>query len=119
VYFSTSAIFFCLFAEIALSLSIIKRGVLRKPPVIEKNPLTEKMIDYLEQGFTEDLSVSRIAETFSLSVSRVSHIFRIETGLSLKNYILHESIFHPQGISREVRIECPACRVSHFSRSSM
>lgn len=86
---------------IALFLSILKRGSLRKNTTARKNPLTEKIIDYLEQNFTEDLPLSGIAKIFSLSVSRISHLFKKETGLSLKNYILQRRIVEAKKLLAE------------------
>jgi len=112
-------------SEIALFLSMVKRGALRKHPAVEKNPLTEKIIDYLENNFARDIPVSEIAKAFSLSVSRISHIFKKETGLSLKNYMLQRRIVEAKKLLAEdcdmkvskISARLGFCNFSLFNRS--
>ena len=88
-------------SEIMLFLSITKRCASRKNTPVQRNPLTEKIIAHLEQNFTRDLSLSDIAEIFSLSASRISHIFKEETGLGLKRYIIQRRIVEAKKLLEE------------------
>ena len=87
--------------EVMLFLSIAERASVRKSICVRKNPLTEKIMDFMEQNFAQNLPVSEIAKTFSLSASRISHIFKQETGLSLKNYILQRRIVEAKKLLSE------------------
>ena len=87
--------------EVMLFLSIAERASVRKSAGVRKNPLTEKIIAFMERNFTQDLPVSEIAKTFSLSASRISHIFKQETGLSLKNYVLQRRIVEAKKLLSE------------------
>ena len=88
-------------SEIMLFLSITKRCASRKNTPVQQNPMTEKIIAHLEQNFTRDLSLSDIAEIFSLSASRISHIFKEETGLGLKRYIIQRRIVEAKKLLEE------------------
>ncbi len=89
------------YAEISLLLFMIKRCTSRKLLVGKQNPLIENITAYLEENFTKNLSLSDIAKTFFLSVSRVSHIFKEETGLSLKHYVMHRRIIEAKKFLEE------------------
>lgn len=112
-------------SEINLLLSLIKRGALRKDTPVIRDPLTEKIIKYIEQNFTRSLSISEIAKEFSLSISRISHIFKEETGMSLKNYILQRRIAEAKNLlaeDRDIKVSTISsrlgfCNFSLFNRS--
>jgi len=88
-------------AEITLFLSMIKRCSSRKNALATHNPLTEKIIAYLEQNFARNLSLSDIASSFSHSTSHISHLFKKETGLGIKHYILQRRIIEAEKLLTE------------------
>ena len=101
------------YAELSRLLFMIQRYSLSTISPVWKNPLTEKIIDYLEQNFASDLSLSDIAKTFSLSVSHISHTFKKSTGLSLKQYMLQRRIIE----AKKMLDENPDRKISTLSAS--
>lgn len=73
-------------------ISLLKRCSLRKHPSIKKNPKIEKVISFIEENFTKDITLPDIAKKSFLSTSHLSHLFKRETGLSIKQYILQRRI---------------------------
>lgn len=48
----------------------------------------EKIIEYIECHYMEDLTVSEIAEKFSITENRITYIFKKYTGAGIKEYII-------------------------------
>jgi len=75
-----------------LFLSLLKRCSTRKYIPLTKNPVIESVISFIEENFPKDMALSDIAKTFFLSTSHLSHIFKKEIGLGVKQYILQRRI---------------------------
>lgn len=50
--------------------------------------LAEQILVYLNIHFSENISVSSVAEVFSINQSHLLHIFKERTGMSLWNYVI-------------------------------
>lgn len=61
-----------------------------KIPIV--NPLVRKILDYIEKNFTKKISIEEIAEKMQCSVSHISHLFKKNMGLSIKQYIIQRRI---------------------------
>lgn len=79
-------------SEISLLLLLIRRAAARGKKPAHKNPLTGKIIACLEKDFSRDISAGDIAARFYLSASRLDHVFREETGLTIRKYLLQRRI---------------------------
>ncbi len=82
-------------------LFLLKRASLRKTKKVISNPVVEGLIAYLDSNFARDVSIPEIAEGFSLSPSRISHIFKEETGLGLKHYMFQKRIIEAKKLLEE------------------
>ena len=51
------------------------------------SPAVQKVINYIDFNYQEDLSLKKIAELFSISPSYLSALFKKETGTTLTEYI--------------------------------
>lgn len=51
-------------------------------------------IDYIRQHFSEQLTLDEIAHSAHLSISRLSHIFKEQTGVTLIDYVTNVRIEH-------------------------
>ncbi len=87
--------------QVMLFIYILKRCFLRKHPTIRENPRIEKIISFIEENFTKDISLSDIAKSFYISTSHLSHLFKRETGLSVKRYILQRRIMEAKKLLTE------------------
>jgi AraC-like DNA-binding protein len=63
--------------------------------LIQKNindPYVTKIIEYINNHIHEKIKLEDIAYHLSLSVSRVSHLFKNVTGTSIMNYIIKKRL---------------------------
>jgi two-component system response regulator YesN len=61
---------------------IIQRRSLRQRDTMEK------VLDYIHQHYEEDLSQPQLANLASMPASQFSHLFKVETGMTLTDYII-------------------------------
>lgn len=54
----------------------------------------EKILNYINQNITKDLSIEFLSETFFISKYYLMHKFKKETGFTLHNYILQKRLMH-------------------------
>ncbi len=54
------------------------------------NPISLKIMDYINEHYSSNITLRDIAEHFFLSVSSVSHIFKDNFGVSIKKYIIEK-----------------------------
>lgn len=52
-----------------------------------KNAIITKIADYINNNISQKILLEDIAKHLSLSISRISHIFKIETGMTILEYI--------------------------------
>ena len=83
----------------------------------------QKIVALMEGNLHQDLSLNRLACMVNLSPSRLSHLFKSETGLAPKCYLDHLRISKAQELLRstflsvkEIRIKVAGGDQSHFSR---
>jgi CheY-like chemotaxis protein/AraC-like DNA-binding protein len=78
-----------------------------------------RAIDYMGRHFDEDLTVDAIAEVIEISPSHLAHVFRAETGLSVRDYLTRVRVTVVQDLlaSTDEKLESVAARVG-FSDTS-
>ena len=82
------------FAEIML---LINRVYINLPEedLIQKNvndPYVIRIIEYINNHISEKIQLEDIAQHLSLSISRISHLFKNITGISIFNYIIKKRL---------------------------
>ncbi|MCM8762172.1 MAG: AraC family transcriptional regulator [Candidatus Omnitrophica bacterium] len=82
-------------------ISLLKRCSLKRSPTIRKNPRIGKIITFIEETFTKDITLSDIAKASFISPSHLSHLFKRETGLSIKQYIIQRRIMEAKNMLLE------------------
>lgn len=92
--FGSSTLSYAYFLEFLVHLNRVYFS--NKPTSIEhdftNNKKTNEIIGYINMHLTEDLSLERIADTFFLSKSYMSHIFKQNTGLSIYQFIIKKRL---------------------------
>jgi len=90
---------------IAASLYTLAQGYYQQPEniddlhqMIEYNTLFSKCIDYINEHYTEEITLSGLAKLFAMSKSTFSSKFPQFTGLSLKEYIRQKRIFEAESM---------------------
>jgi len=63
-------------------------GPLEQGDLAAKQEMIEKAVAYLEEHFTEEVSVQKVASHVCVSVSHLSHLFKEKTGMSVVDYLL-------------------------------
>lgn len=87
--------------EIMTFMLLLKRCSARKNPAPRHNSKIESIMEYIEKHFSEDISLSDIAKKFFISESYLAHLFKKETGMPLKQYILQRRIMEAKKILTE------------------
>ncbi|MBI2438458.1 MAG: helix-turn-helix transcriptional regulator [Lentisphaerae bacterium] len=85
--------------KIKLLLILLKR--IRKKQtgnLPERNPLIDKVQEYLDQHFNQELSVAMLARLFYISPSHLAHLFKKYTTTGIKQYILWRRILEAKAI---------------------
>lgn len=82
------------FADVMLLTNRIYMN-LPEEDLIQKNindPYITKIIEYINKHISEKIQLNDIANSISLSVSRMSHLFKNVTGMSIMNYIIKKRL---------------------------
>ena len=80
-----------------------------------------RAVDYLSRHFEEDLTVDAIAEIIEISSSHLAHVFRAETGLSVRDYLTRVRVTIVQDLlaSTDEKLESVAARVGFGDTSHL
>jgi DNA-binding response OmpR family regulator len=80
-----------------------------------------RAIDYMSRHFDEDLTVDAIAEVIEISSSHLAHVFRAETGLSVRDYLTRVRVTIVQDLlaSTDEKLESVAARVGFGDTSHL
>jgi CheY-like chemotaxis protein/AraC-like DNA-binding protein len=83
--------------------------------------VVSRTIDYLSQHFDEDLTVDAIAEITDISPSHLAHLFRSETGMSVKDYLTRVRVAVAQDLlaGSAAKLESVAMRVGFVDTSHL
>jgi len=80
-----------------------------------------RAIDYLSQHFDQDLTVDAIAEIIDISASHLAHLFRSETGMSVRDYLTRVRVAIAQDLlaGTDEKLEAVAVRVGFVDTSHL
>ena len=59
---------------------------------MEKNPLIQNVLGYLDETFAEDISLSDVAARFGLSSCSLSRVFKQYVGMGFRRYLIHRRV---------------------------
>ena len=71
--------------------------------------LIKDALSYISENLTNDISVQAIADYLNISRSRLSHVFKDYTGISLWNYIIARRIQYSQTLLKQGHSITNAC----------
>jgi AraC-like DNA-binding protein/quercetin dioxygenase-like cupin family protein len=69
---------------------------LKKEKLKAKNEKIAKIIDFIEENYFRKISINEVASIFKISNSHLSHLFKRETGMSFKKYIIERRLFESE-----------------------
>jgi len=73
---------------------------------VRQDPLTEKILKYVNERFTEDISITNIADHFYMDKYNFCHYFKKQVGVSAWNYIIFRRLnFCNELIKQNVSID--------------
>ena len=84
----------CRVAEIMINIS---KYIKKEISVDEKkayHPVIKSIIEYINDNFVEDITISRISERFNIDKSYLSHLFKEHVGTSLWSYVILRRIYY-------------------------
>lgn len=92
--------------------------ILRKedpePQIITVNKQANRISDYIDHHYDEDLTVESIAKAMYLSPQYLSRVFKAETGMTIKNYLNMRRIRRAKNLIMEGYSITNACMESGF-----
>ena len=76
-----------------------------KSVIEQKNEdMVRKLTNYLDENYTENITLEKISKIMHISISHISHLFKRETGLSPMQYVIHHRIGQAQSLLAETNI---------------
>ena len=84
-----------------LFLILLKRVSAHAPRWPAANPLIDKVHDYLDRHYDQEISVGRLAAQFHISPSHLAHLFKQNMKTSIKQYILWRRVLEAKYILRD------------------
>lgn len=70
----------------------------------KREELIRRITDYIDQNYTQPLTLKEISEMFYISPSGLSHMFKKETGISPMQYVIHRRIGEAQTLLIDTHI---------------
>lgn len=85
-------------------------------PVIERNTFlhTQKVLKYIDEHFTEDLSLDDLSSLCFLNKSYLCRLFKRETGFHIHDYIVYRRLANAMALLRSGQSVHEAARMSGF-----
>lgn len=71
---------------------MVSRAMERVRDIEQSTPVVEKVKQYISRHFAQELSRESIAKLFFMSPDYLDRILKKETGMSMKEYLLHERL---------------------------
>lgn len=85
---------------------------------VQRSPLAEAIMDYINEHYTERISLAEMSSMLNYSVSHISHVFGEEYGISVKKYILQKRLNSAQLMILAGEKAGVACEKSGFANYS-
>ena len=85
---------------------ISEKGIAEKTISTTGNPMVNKILDYLNNHFTKEITLDTISQNFGVDKSYLSHLFKEYVGTSVWNYVIFRRISFFNGlINKGMNIE--------------
>lgn len=68
--------------------------------VFTTNKVVSDIIEYINENYNKPILLSNISNKFSLSESRLSHLFKQETGMSIHKFLMKKRLMHSKTFIR-------------------
>lgn len=82
---------------------------------ISQNIIVMQTIHYIHSHLTEELSIPILAESVHLNKSYLMHLFKAETGYTIKDYITEKRLFYARHLIEQKHPLTEACFLSGFT----
>ncbi len=108
-----------LFIEFCLSTFSLKEEIEK----VEKNFLSIKIKNYLDENFLEDIILEDISKEFNITVVHLIRVFKKEFGLAIHSYIINKKVHRAKELLNsklpiiEVALQSGFFDQSHLNRS--
>lgn len=99
-------------------LIFINRLYKQDNDIPEQHPLSERLqaiLDFIELNLSDDLSLNKISNHFSMDKSYLGRLFKNETGSTIYNYILLKRISLAKQLLSEGKNVSETCTLSGFN----
>ena len=90
--YGTDIIYSTVFAQLMILFNSIYENTEEYDEPIISNPIVNKINDFIMDNLSQKLLLDNIAKHVNLSTSRIQHIFKEETGISLNLYIIKKKL---------------------------
>lgn len=90
--FGCDIIFYITFSQLMINLNKMYMNTEIFAEPIINNKVVNKITDFIMDNIDQKLSIEQVASFVNLSTSRVQHIFKNETGISLNSYITKKKL---------------------------
>ena len=80
----------------------------------EENPIIHKILVYINDNFTQDIDLDKIAKDFYLNKYYLAHLFKTEIGTSIYQYILKKRLVYAHDLLENGYNPHDACNKSGF-----
>lgn len=68
--------------------------------VFTTNKVVSDVVEYINENYNKPILLSNISNKFSLSESRLSHLFKQETGMSIHKFLMKKRLMHSKTFIR-------------------
>lgn len=69
--------------------------------VVTTNKVVSEVVEFINENFDKNIHLSDIAKRLSLSESRLSHLFKKETGISIHKFLMKKRLMHSKEFIRK------------------
>lgn len=118
--------------KLVLSMFLLKVYQAKRKPIVsmkeiksEKDKYAEKIATYLQQHFTEKITIEKLAKKLNISKSYISHVFKESTGYSVMEFLMDYRLVQAKfqievsgakKTLKEIAYDCGFESDAHFNR---
>ncbi|MFL2099604.1 AraC family transcriptional regulator [Desemzia sp. FAM 23989] len=118
--------------KLVLSMFLLKVYQAKRKPIVwmkeiksEKDKYAEKIATYLQQHFTEKITIEKLSKKLNISKSYISHVFKESTGYSVMEFLMDYRLVQAKfqievsgakKTLKEIAYDCGFESDAHFNR---
>ena len=88
------------FVQVMLIINVAYLHSQENEEINQSHHLISKISDYIKNNIENKITLQQIADEFYLSISRICHLFKEETGLPLMKYVMKKRLLHAKELIR-------------------